>query len=67
MAACEKCWGEAYLRSVLTGRNQLNCYLDILCEVDASGILCTPQEQAGVFWDYERGVCMRKATKERPA
>lgn len=48
MPNCEKCWGKAYTRSRCTGRGQATCYSEILKEVEASGILCTPEEQAGV-------------------
>ena len=53
MASCEKCWGKAYTRSRATGRDQAECYQVILKEVENSGNLCTPKEQAGDWWDEE--------------
>ena len=53
MPMCEKCWGKAYLRSRYAGESQAECYHDILKEVEESGKLCTPQEQAGDWWDEE--------------
>ena len=53
MACCEKCWGKAYTRSRCTGKSQAECYQEILKEVDETGILCTPEERAGDWWDEE--------------
>ena len=54
MAGCEKCWGEAFDRSYCSGRSQTECYQEILKERNASGKICTPQEQAGDWWDEKR-------------
>lgn len=45
MGACEKCWGEAYLRSRFNGKSQSENYADLLRERKSSP--CTPEEQAG--------------------
>lgn len=41
MAACEKCWSDAFSRSRLTGRSQAECYRELLTERDAAGVICT--------------------------
>ena len=51
MSACEKCWGDAYLKSVYTGRSQGDCYHELLKERKDEP--CSPREQAGQFWDEE--------------
>jgi hypothetical protein len=51
MAGCEKCWGNAYMRSRMTGKAQHECYLELLEE--RKNKPCTPQEQAGEYWDEE--------------
>lgn len=45
MSACEKCWGDAYIRSMLSGKPQVDCYYDLLEERKANP--CTPEEQRG--------------------
>ena len=52
MSACEKCWGDAYLRSLYSGKSQGECYTELLEE--RSDNPCSPQEQAGQFWDDEK-------------
>lgn len=52
LPGCEKCWGDAYGRSICTGKDQVECYSDLLIERRDNP--CTPQEQAGQFWDEER-------------
>lgn len=42
---CEKCWGDAYLRTRIYGGLQADHYRDILNERKDNP--CTPQEQAG--------------------
>lgn len=32
MPGCDKCWGDAHLRSALTGRDQVDCFYEILEE-----------------------------------
>jgi hypothetical protein len=46
---CEKCWGDAYLRSRLSFKSQAECYTDLLKERINNP--CTPEEQAGEYWD----------------
>lgn len=48
---CEKCWSDAYIRSRLTGRPQVDCYRDLLEERKESP--CNPEEQAGMKPYYE--------------
>lgn len=49
---CEKCWGDAYLRSYGSGKSQSDCYFELLEERKDNP--CTPQEQAGDYWDEQR-------------
>ena len=49
---CEKCWGDAYFRSLSTGKSQIDCYYELLLERKDNP--CTQQEQAGQYWDKER-------------
>ena len=52
MSACEKCWGDAWLRSQTTGKSQADCYRELLRERDDNP--CSPKEQAGEWWDEDR-------------
>lgn len=52
MAGCEKCWGNAYMRSRLTGKSQMECYQELLEERKDKP--CTPEQQAGDYWDEEK-------------
>lgn len=54
MASCEKCWGDAYFRHITTGKDQADCYREILSERKDNH--CTPREQAGQFWN-EKELC----------
>lgn len=45
MAACEKCWGDAFDRSRYTNKDQAECYKELLAERKDDP--CTPEEQAG--------------------
>ena len=47
--ACEKCWGDAYLRSLVDGRAQSDHYRDLLEERKDNP--CTPEQEAGVDVD----------------
>lgn len=60
MASCEKCWGDAYLRSYGSTQDQVECYYEILEERKENP--CTPQEQAGQWWDDEKQIDIRKLT-----
>ena len=50
---CEKCWADAYLRAMVSGQPQSQHYRELLNE--RKDRPCSPQEQAGQFWDAERG------------
>jgi hypothetical protein len=52
MAGCEKCWGDAFRESHFTGKDQYECYKKLLEERKDNP--CTPQEQAGDYWDEEK-------------
>lgn len=54
MAACEKCWGDAFTRSYYGDKDQSECYIEILRERNNNP--CTPEEQAGQWWDPVRQV-----------
>jgi hypothetical protein len=62
MAACENCWGDAYLRHLVTGRPQDECYRELLAERKDDP--CSPREQAGQFWDEERQCDRRLLSRE---
>jgi hypothetical protein len=49
---CEKCWSDAYFRSRWSGKSQGDCYFELLKERKDNP--CTPQEQAGDYWDEEK-------------
>lgn len=57
MASCEKCWGDAYLRSRSTGKSQAECYYELLAERKDNP--CTEKEQAGQWWDEEKQIDKR--------
>lgn len=58
MAACEKCWGDAYARAVSdTSKDQADHYHDLLRERALDP--CTPRGQAGQWWDEEKQVDTR--------
>lgn len=53
MAACEKCWGDAYSRHMaMPYHSQADHYHRLLAERE--GNPCTPRQQAGEWWDGER-------------
>jgi hypothetical protein len=45
--ACEKCWGDAYLRMLATGKPQTDCYHELLAERVLNP--CTKSEQEGQY------------------
>ena len=47
MPSCEKCWADAYVRSLCAGTNQASEYLDLVEERGKAGEVCTPEQQAG--------------------
>lgn len=62
MTCCEKCWGDAYIRSLGTNKDQPDCYKELLKE--RKDYPCSPKEQAGQFWD-EESQCDRRNLKGR--
>jgi len=48
---CEKCWADAASRVYGTGRDQYKAYKELLEE--RKDHPCTPQEQAGAWWNEE--------------
>ena len=60
MPTCEKCWGDAYIRSRESWKTQTECYYELLEERKDSP--CLPREQAGQFWDEEHQ-CDRRDVK----
>lgn len=51
MPACEKCWADASLAAQLRGGSTADRYRELLQERE--GHPCTPQEQAGQWWNEE--------------
>lgn len=52
MGACEKCWADAYLRAMNTGKSQTECYHELLEERKEHP--CSVEEQSGkdlYFWN----------------
>jgi len=45
MPSCEKCWNDAYLRSLDSLKDQSECYSELIQERNDKP--CTPEEQAG--------------------
>ncbi len=58
MAACEKCWTDAYDPS--STKSQAERYRELVEERTASGRICTPKQQAGDWWDEEKQCDTRK-------
>lgn len=52
MSSCEKCWGDAYLAMLTRGGTQADHYHRLIEERRDNP--CTPEEQAGEWWDGER-------------
>jgi len=63
MASCEKCWKDAYLRSYGIGKSQVDCYAELIRERKDNP--CSEKEQAGQFWDDEKGIDKRKIRDEK--
>jgi len=51
MPACERCWGDAFHKSRITGRSQGECYTELIEE--RKNKPCTQKEQAGDYWNEE--------------
>mgnify|MGYP006971740195 CR=1 FL=1 len=50
MPSCEKCWGDAYMRTYENPyKSQAEHYQDLLDERKDKP--CTPKQKAGQFWD----------------
>ena len=62
MAACEKCWGDAYLYSYGTSQTQSEAYQELLEERKDNP--CTPEEQAGQWWNKANQIDERKIPKD---
>lgn len=43
--ACEKCWGDAYLRTLMNGKSQSDNYRELLEELQDHP--CTPEQERG--------------------
>jgi len=51
MASGEKCWNDAFTRSRWSGKDQADCYHDLIEERKDNP--CTPEDQAG----YDAKIC----------
>ena len=52
MASCEKCWVDAYTRSLVQPwKSQSEHYQELMLERRDNP--CTPKQQAGSYWDEE--------------
>ena len=51
MSACEKCWSDAYTRSIGDGKTQAERYSELINERKDNP--CTPEQQAG----RDGGIC----------
>jgi hypothetical protein len=61
MSACEKCWGDAYVRFMSNPfKDQVEHYHDLLEERKDNP--CSPEEQAGQWWD-EKKQCDKRLLK----
>ena len=59
MTTCEKCWGDAYRREMAnTSKDQAQHYSDLLEERKDNP--CTPEQQAGQWWDENHQCDTRK-------
>ncbi len=64
MSGCEKCWKEAYRRSLkIPHKSWGKHYLEIMAE--KKGNPCSVKEQAGRWWDEERQIDTRDDHYER--
>lgn len=51
---CERCWRDAFTYDGVAD-SQAERYVELVRERDAAGLACSPREQAGAWWDEERG------------
>jgi hypothetical protein len=67
MISCEKCWedSKALMRSGFY-EDHYSAYKALMREREAAGKICSPKEQAGMFWDEEKQIDKRSKeyTKE---
>lgn len=55
MAACEKCWADAFRAAMADpSMDQAAHYHLLLIKRNGEGPICTPREQAGQYWDEQR-------------
>ena len=66
MAACEKCWADAF-RAAMNDpiKDQATYYHEILRERNKNGPICTPKQAAGPYWDEERQCDTREEEIEK--
>jgi len=58
MASCEKCWGNAFMRTLADcSKAQYEHYNDLLEERKDNP--CSPKEQAGQWWNEEKQIDKR--------
>lgn len=55
MSSCEKCWADAYMGPY---GDQVDKYQRLIKERENNP--CTPEEQAGEWWDKEKKIDTRK-------
>lgn len=60
MASCEKCWRDAYARMQMLGGSQAEHYEALITKRELANEVCSPEEQAGPYWDEERQIDNRK-------
>ena len=65
MTSCEKCWGDAYMRSLGDrSKSQSEHYRDLLKEREETP--CSLKEQAGQFWDESKQCDQRHIAGDKP-
>lgn len=57
MPMCEKCWADAY--DPYSAESQVDRYNRIMEERNKAGKICTPEQQAGDWWDAEKQIDKR--------
>lgn len=62
VSMCEKCWADAY--DPYLGGSQAERYNELLKERKDSP--CSPEDQAGEWWDEERQIDSRRERKDLP-
>ena len=64
MAACEKCWEDAFKMSMTSFLGHYECYKELLKQ--RINHPCSDIEQAGQFWNEEYGIDKRKLQTLHP-